>query len=120
MPQLYNNDVAIFGDYILTWSYGLDIQNVSQQMILASNPTSKLANVICSMGGVYETPGETLQRWKLILPDSQNEMAARLLTTISDAERSGNGEKMVIQLVQALCNGPMKETDDQLLERICD
>lgn len=116
----YNNDVAIFGDYILTWSYGLDIQNVSQQMILASNPTSELANVICSMGGLYETPGETLQRWKWILPDSQNEMGARLLTTISDAERSGNGEKMVIQLVQALCNGPMKETDAQLLERICD
>lgn len=118
----YNNDVAIFDDYILTWSGGLTVSNVSQQMILGINSDSPLANLVCSMGGLADTPQETLQNWLNILPalESQYELAPVLQQVLTAAEAASAGEEAVIELTGFLCNDNTNGTDRTFLEGMRD
>lgn len=122
----YNNDVALFSDYLLTWSEGLTVSTVSQQIILGINSDSSLANLVCSMGGLADTPQETLQNWLNILPAFEDEplsayeLAPLLQQALTGAERSGMGEDAVIAIAEFLCNGDTNGTDQTFLERLCE
>lgn len=121
-----NNDVAIFDDYILTWSGGLSIQTISQYCFLEQNQTSKLTNLVCSMGSLDDTPRATFDKWIQLLPMFEEDMteeyslAPLMYETLTKAKEAGKEVEVVQEIAQFLYNGPINMSEESFLEGLCD
>lgn len=114
--------VALFDDYILACNYQLSLDTVSRQMMLRYNSDSYLASLVCSWGGLQDTPQETCSYWLGFLQGggSANSLEIALREALEAAEAAEKGGDAVGKIAQFLCQEGATGNEQAFLERLRD
>ena len=121
MRFYYQNGLAIFDDYILTYQYGISMQNVSTQMILKANPDSSLASIICGMGGLDDTAEGTFDSWfQKASSASAGESGKLLYNVLLAANACDMGEDAVCRIARFLCTDGAAVSETEFLESLAE
>lgn len=116
------NGVAFFDDYILTCDGQLNIENVSKVMMLRYNSESYLASILCSWGGLKETPQETCSYWLGFLQagGATHPLEIALRETLEAADAAGKGGEAARKIAQFLCEEGATGNEQAFLEGLRD
>lgn len=116
------NRFAIFDDYILTCGSGMNIDTVSKELFLRYNSDSYLASILCSWGGLMNTPEETCSYWLGFLQAgaADHPLEISLKETLEAANAAGKGGEAVQKIAQFLCEEGAAGNEQAFLEGLRD
>ncbi len=116
------NRVSFFDGYILTWGGGISIDTVSKELFLRYNSESYLASILCSWGGLQETPQETCSYWLGYLQGggSTHPLEIALREALEAAEGAGKGGEAVGEIARFLSEEGATGNEQAFLERLRD
>lgn len=116
------NRIAIFDGYILTCGSGISIDTVSKELFLQYNSESYLASILCSWGGLQESPQETCSYWLGYLQGggSNHPLETALREALEAAQAAEKGGEAVGKIAQFLCEEGATGNEQAFLEGLRD